>query len=280
MEQSQNEKLYDRVAEGWKFLLGEDLHWGYFLDPRESLADATKALVWRLAEWSKLEAGLLVLDVGCGRGEAACALAERYRCVVTGIAPSRVCISIAAAKAAQRGVAELARFSRRDGTRNGFPDGSFDRVWAMESSHLMDKEKLISESVRVLRGGGRFALCDMVLRRGPTAREAKEIGKTSALTARVFGATRLARMEEYCRLLRDNQMRIIGVEDVTQQALPSLAKWRENATQHRARVTRMIGSDYADDFIACLDAIEALWATGLYGYGIIVADRGSGGSAA
>jgi hypothetical protein len=35
---------YDTVVAGWKYLLGEDLHYGYFQTGTETLTDATDAL--------------------------------------------------------------------------------------------------------------------------------------------------------------------------------------------------------------------------------------------
>jgi 27-O-demethylrifamycin SV methyltransferase len=55
--------VYDRVTEAWRLLLGEDLHYGYFADPTEPLAEATSRLTRHMADWLQLSPDVEVLDV-------------------------------------------------------------------------------------------------------------------------------------------------------------------------------------------------------------------------
>src|SRR5688572_9248125 len=80
---------YDRITRAWRYLLGEDFHYGYFRTANESLATATSNLTALMAEKSAIGPGISVLDVGCGIGNPACFLAERYACRVTGISTSK-----------------------------------------------------------------------------------------------------------------------------------------------------------------------------------------------
>ena len=136
---------YDKVTRAWVFLLGGDLHYGDFADPEEPLAAATARLTGRMAA-ADLRPGLEVLDVGCGIGTPAVTVARRYGCHVTGISISEVGLEMARQSALERGVADRVRFLYGDGMSNGLPDASCDRVWVMESSHLMgDKAALLGE---------------------------------------------------------------------------------------------------------------------------------------
>ena len=165
---------YDRITDPWKLLLGEELHYGVFERGDEDLPTATAALTARMVEGAQLAAGLRVLDVGCGTGAPACHLVQEHGVEVLGITPSGVGVRRAQERAAALGLGG-ATFEARDGTDNGLPDGSFDRVWVLESSHLMrERDQLISECARVLRPGGRVVLCDLIRHRQMSFREVRD----------------------------------------------------------------------------------------------------------
>src|SRR5688572_33208056 len=99
-----------------------------------------------MAEKSAIGPGISVLDVGCGIGNPACFQSERYACRVTGISTSKTGIEHANRRGMERGLSDRVSFLMADGMDNGLPDASFDRVWVLESSHLMArKDSLIEE---------------------------------------------------------------------------------------------------------------------------------------
>src|SRR5690606_34639994 len=82
----------------------------------------------------RLEAGIDVLDVGCGRGLALMRLARAYpesRFVGYDLSPDAV--DYAAGEAARRGLANI-RFVQRDLTRWSEP-GAFDWITALDAIH-------------------------------------------------------------------------------------------------------------------------------------------------
>jgi 27-O-demethylrifamycin SV methyltransferase len=265
---------YDRVTAAWTLLLGEELHYGVFSDGDEELPAATAELTRLMIEASRLEPGLEVLDVGCGTGAPAARLAEEHGVLVTGITTSPVGVEAAAARAAAAGLDGRARFELRDGMDNGFPDESFDRVWALESSHLMRRrDRLVAECARVLRPGGRFALCDIVLRRELPFAEVRRLREPLALLREVFGDARMEPLETYAELAAANGLEVEEQTDLTAATRPTFEHWRRNAEQHRGEVRAALGDDELRRFVDAAGVLESFWDEGVLGYGLLAASK-------
>jgi 27-O-demethylrifamycin SV methyltransferase len=265
---------YDRVTRAWTLLLGEDLHYGYFSSPDESLAQATASLTRLMAECAEMRAGLDVLDVGCGTGQPACELATTYASRVTGISTSVECIARAVERAAARGVAARTCFLQADAMDNGLPSAGFDRAWVMESSHLMDrKEAMVAECARVLRPGGVLALCD-VIRRDELPLQYVLAHARQFNTLRVaFGRAKMESLERYAGWLRDAGLTVDRSEDISAETRPTFDRWRRNAHAHRAEVEALIGGDGWTQFAESCDYLEQFWDAGKLGYGLLVARK-------
>ncbi|WP_336486569.1 class I SAM-dependent methyltransferase [Methylobacterium nigriterrae] len=128
------------------------------------LASAVHAQGEDLAEIAALmrgQAGAAVLDLGCGGGHVAFAVAPLVG-RVTAYDLSTGMLEAVAAEAARRGLANI-------GTRQGaaealpFPDASFDAVLSRFSAHhWRDVPSALTEARRVLRPGGRLVIADLL----------------------------------------------------------------------------------------------------------------------
>jgi len=126
-------------------------------------AGAAADLAWRLLD---LAPGLSVLDLACGHGELAGALAARG-CAVTGLDPSAAFLDRARADAAAARVSvEYVAGDMRE-----LPwAGRFDRVvsWSTAFGYFDDdvNRAVLDQIARVLRPGGRFEAERTVIRDG------------------------------------------------------------------------------------------------------------------
>jgi SAM-dependent methyltransferase len=109
-----------------------------------------------------------VLDVGCGTGAYAAALAERIGCRMSGVEPSPRMRAYARANASWETLA--------DGAAENLPlrNDTFDLVFSTDViHHVRDRAAHFREAVRVLRPGGRVATVtdshDDIPRRRPLA---------------------------------------------------------------------------------------------------------------
>lgn len=263
---------YDKVTQAWALLMGDDLHYGVFDDPDEPLADATGRLTSLMIEHARLEPGLRVLDVGCGSGGPASRLVAEHDVDLLGITTSEVGIEAATARFAAAGLA--GRFEQRDGTDNGLPDESFDRVWILEASHLMpDREALVRESARVLRPGGRLILCDIIRRREIGFLELRERREEFAVLRAGFGAARMDPLETYAAHASAHGLEVDVQLDISKETRPTFAAWRANGALHHDEVVDLIGAEGLDVFLRSLDILESLWDDETLGYGIFAARR-------
>jgi ubiquinone/menaquinone biosynthesis C-methylase UbiE len=102
------------------------------------------------------QAGLDVLDVGCGLGNDTSRFAKGHA-RVTGIDIAPRAIELARANFSQRGLD--GRFLVMDGEAMGFPDASFDVVYCHTVLHFTpDPARMTAEIHRVLKPGGRAIL--------------------------------------------------------------------------------------------------------------------------
>ena len=99
-----------------------------------------------------------VLEIGCGRGGFAAALARQTRARVVGADFSRTAIALAAGHRRDAAVERLDLLVADIGAIP-HPDGVFDAVVSCETvEHVPDPQRAVRECARVLRPGGRLYL--------------------------------------------------------------------------------------------------------------------------
>ena len=262
---------YDRVTDGWRLLLGEELHYGVFSRGDESLAAATRELTDLMIRAAQLVPDLDVVDVGCGTGAPACRLVVEQDVRVVGITTSTVGVAAAKRRAQSLGLSR-ASFELRDGTDSGFPDESFDRAWVLESSHLMrDRDALLSECARVLRPGGRLVLCDLIRHREIPFLEVRDRREEFAVLRAAFGDARMEPLSYYTSQAESLGLVVDFAEDLTRATLPTFDRWRTNAANHRVEAQAALGAEGLAAFEQSTEILESLWLDGTFGYGLFSA---------
>jgi len=120
-----------------------------------------------LAARAGIEAGMRVLDVGCGIGGSARYLAAERGCHVTGIDVTRDYIEVATALAERTGLADRVAFHHGSATQMPYEPESFDIVWTEHvQMNIADKAAFYGEIARVLKPGGCLLFHDIFSRDG------------------------------------------------------------------------------------------------------------------
>jgi len=265
-----NRSHYNHVTDAWMFIMGDNLHYGYFDNGDTDLQKATDALIDNFASMARIDEDTSVLDVGCGIGGPALYLHEKFGCHISGISTSSRGIEIAKAKSKEKGYSEKVRFYTRDALDNGFPEDTFDIVWVMESSHLMrNKGRLFEENYRVLRNGGRMLLCDQMLLKEFTARDVLRYRKELAAVEKSFGKAKVETIGFYKAKMGERGFTDIETIDISEQAFPTLIKWKENIQHKKDSVLEHFSEDDFNNFILSCDILMDLFKNGIWGYGLV-----------
>ena len=112
-----------------------------------------------LIELCHINKGKCVLDVGCGVGATACYLAKRHGCRVVGVDISERMIDRSNERARRKGVEDRVKFRVADAQNLPFEDVFFDVVIGESvTAFPEDKQKAVSEYVRVIKPGGYVGL--------------------------------------------------------------------------------------------------------------------------
>jgi 27-O-demethylrifamycin SV methyltransferase len=270
---------YDRITDAWRYIFGEHFHYGYFASPEVELPAATRALIDELAKMADIGDGTRVLDIGCGIGEPALYLHEKFGCPVTGITTSERGVGLARARSEARRYADSVRFLLADGVDTGLPAESFDICWALESSHLMDKARLFAECGRLLRSGGSLLLCDVMLRRPITISDhltnlfQLRWGYVSGYLSmkKAYGPGRTESFDDYRNKLAAAGFGDIRLVDVSRETLPTMQSWRKNIESNRQQILLTFDEGRLRHFERASYLMEHLFEKEMLGYGLLSA---------
>lgn len=112
-----------------------------------------------LAELCHIGRGKRVLEVASGTGESASYLVKNFGCQLVGVDISDYMIERARRKAKEKGI--TIEFQKGDAHDLSFNDNTFDAVISECTICLLNKERAISEMVRVVKSSGYVGIHDI-----------------------------------------------------------------------------------------------------------------------
>ncbi len=150
------DQFYQRV---WG---GEDIHVGLYEKAEDTIADASRRTVERMASYlSWLGPKARVLDLGAGYGGSARYLASTFGCHVTCLNLSNVENGRNRDLTAAQGLADRIDVVHGSYEDVPFPADSFDVVWSQDAIlHSGNRMKVLEEAVRVLSKKGQIIFTD------------------------------------------------------------------------------------------------------------------------
>jgi SAM-dependent methyltransferase len=222
----------DTYAEVRRETYGEEIGQSSWLT-REELDRFASALA--LGPSSRL------LEVGSGSGGPALHLVRSVGCEVVGIDVNEAGVANANRLAREAGFDGRASFVHADATRPlPFESEYFAAALSVDAiNHLPDRRRLLADWARVLQPGGRLLFTDPVTVTGPLG--ADEIAIRASIGYFLFVPD-----GEDERVLREVGLRVLEVEDGTENMATVADRWRAARAKHAEALREIEGDETFD----------------------------------
>ncbi len=180
----------------WELIMGEQIHIGGFVSSTD------------LAEKAGIGAGMRGVDFCCCNG-AGMQFLVRFRNVdaMHGVDATETVVEQGRERCQQGNLADKVKFTLADVCASGLEDASVDFVWGEDAwCYVVDKAKLISEAVRIVKPGGTIAFTDWI--EGPK----KLTEEDAERFLRFMKFPNVQDLDGYQKLLESNGCEVIAAE--------------------------------------------------------------------
>lgn len=220
---------------------GEDIHIGLYKTPDESIFDASRRTVERMAaRINGLGADTRVLDIGAGYGGPMRYLAGKFSCHAVALNLSE------AENARDRDMNKARRLDHLievvDGSYEAipYPDASFDVVWSQDAIlHSGNRTKVLEEVARVLKPGGEFVFTD------PMQADDCPAGVLQPILDRIHLET-LGSPAFYRETAARLGMTELGFEEQTAQLVNHYSRVLEETERREEELAKVVNRDYIE----------------------------------
>lgn len=225
---------YDLSDDFYRLFLDDDLQYScaYFPDSVTSLEEAQNAKKLHLATKLRLAPGQRVLDIGCGWGGLALALAQMEDVQVLGITLSREQLGLARARAERLGLSHRVSFELID-----YRDvrGTFDRVVSVgmfEHVGVLHYAKFFETIDRLLTVDGLAVVHSIGRMQGPST--------TSAWIRKyIFPGGYVPALSQVLPKIEEAGLWVTDLEILRLHYAKTLRHWRERFLRNRDAVTKL-----------------------------------------
>lgn len=220
---------------------GEDIHIGLYESENEPIFDASHRTIRHMAKQvGNIDSQQTILDMGAGYGGAARYLASTFGCAVTALNLSEK------ENERNRELNKARELSEKiqviDGSFENVPaaDHTFDVVWSQDAIlHSGHREKVLQESVRVLKPGGRFVFTD------PMQADHCPRGVLQPILDRIHLST-LGSPKFYRDTLSSLGMIEVSFEEHTQQLINHYSRVLEETLNRQQELEKAVSKDYIE----------------------------------
>lgn len=223
---------------------GEDIHIGLYRGDDDTIADASRRTVERMADRIEtVDENTRVLDIGAGYGGSGRYLAKRFGCHVTCLNLSETQNDLNRKLTQEAGLEDLVSVVHGDFENIPEPDHSYDVVWSQDAIlHSGNRPRVLDEVARVLKSGGQFLFTD------PMQSDDCPDGVLQPILDRIKLET-LGSFAFYRAELGKRGFREAAVEPLTDHLRTHYARVRQALTEHYDEAVARSGQTYVDNMI-------------------------------
>ncbi len=168
---------------------------------QEYLTPGATQTVELIAETVRPSESTLLLDIACGKAEAACTLAARFACRVLALDLYDSFIHYAAAKAWFFNLRDLVAVIRADGKRLPVRSAACDAAYCIGAPSIVGLQPCLAELARAVRPGGHVIVSDIVWRQKPDAPLGPDWGWVAAMEPKLSP-------DEYAAAIAETGLRV------------------------------------------------------------------------
>jgi sarcosine/dimethylglycine N-methyltransferase len=243
---------------------GEDIHIGIYESPAESIAEASRRTVQRMAEQARgLGRDSRVLDIGAGYGGAARHLARTFGCRVTALNLSEKENERDREMNREQGLDHL--IDVVDGSFESIPadEGAFDLVWSQDAIlHSGQRDRVMGEISRVLRPGGELVFTD------PMQADDCPQGVLQPVLDRIH-LDSLGSIAFYREAAARHGLQEVKIIEMTENLVNHYSRVREELEQGRAALVGKVSEAYIERMLAGLGHWVEAGSSGYLRWGIL-----------
>ena len=240
----------------WEMLMGEQIHVG-----GENETDI-------LAQKAKITKDDVILDVCSALGGPARQLVKKYGCTVFGLDATQHMVDEAIKRTKTQSFANKIVYKLGNALDMPFKTANFDVVWGQDAwCYITDKDKLISESYRVLKPGGRIAFTDWLQTGAMTKEEWTDLNSFMAFPY-------MESLDGYAKLLKNIGFDILSEEVESKDFAKNCHMYQKKL---RDNLKNDIIKNYGSEMFEAADSGLNLWVqaadNGKVGRGRIIAKK-------
>lgn len=208
-----------------------------------------------IPEILRLSSSSSVLEIGCGSGGYAVALAKRIGCRVVGFEIDPAGVKTAMALAEKENVSAIAEFSQHDASKAmPYDDESFDAVYSTDvMCHVPGRKQVLTNTYGLLRPGGRFVFSDALVIGGVVSHQ--EIAIRSSVGMYFFSPPGVNE-----QLIKEAGFKVIEARDTTKSSAVLSRRWHDAREKRKDALIEAEGNENflgVQRFLQCVHTLTS-----------------------